>query len=207
MIVIIDCGMGNLHSVQNAVLHLGGQAEITDSAERILGAESVIFPGQAHFGKAVKELHRRGLFSCVKEKISQKVPFLGICMGMQLLMEESEEAPGQKALGVIPGRVKRFARGVLVPHIGWNQLKLINRPHGLFQGVKQGTHFYFAHSYYCVPADDGFVAGVTAYGAEFASSVKKDNVWGVQFHPEKSQDAGLRILKNFLAFTKAEGGR
>ncbi len=178
--------------------------EITDSRDVIGKAEKIIFPGVGHFGKAVKELKKRKLFDILKEKIKEGVPFLGICLGMQLLLEESEEARGIEGLAVIAGKVKRFDDTVFpVPHMGWNSVALRgarNKTQNktIFAKIKNETFFYFAHSYYCQPQDAATVLAVTDYGVPFASALHKGNVWAVQFHPEKSQEFGLKVFHNFL---------
>lgn len=197
MVVIIDYGMGNLSSVQKAGESLGYRLRLTDSAALIKKADKIIFPGVAHFGRTVKELKKRKLPDLLRARIKEGVPFFGICVGMQVLLEKSEEAPGVSGLGVIKGSVKRFSKqGLIVPHMGWNQVKLKTKH--LFKGVPDGSYFYFANSYYCAPKDKSVIAATTDYGVLFASAIFKDNVWGVQFHPEKSQELGLRVLNNFL---------
>jgi len=205
MIVIVDYGMGNLKSVENAAAYLGKRAIITDSASRIRKAGKIVFPGVGHFGKAVKELKSRKIFDVLKERIEAGVPFLGICLGMQLLLERSEEALGVKGLSVIEGQVKRFkTKDLIVPHMGWNKVTS-NKAHNakktgnIFKGIPEGTYFYFAHSFYCVPAQSCAALTTTKYGVAFASSVQKGNVYGVQFHPEKSQRFGLKVFDNFLS--------
>lgn len=197
MIVIVDYGMGNLKSVANACKLLGKPATVSSSPNTINKAKKIIFPGVGHFGQAVKELKARKLFSLIKDKITAGVPFLGICLGMQILFEQSQEAPGVKGLGVIKGRVKKFkAKNLIVPHMGWNQIKVNNT--GIFEGIKDGSYFYFVHSYYCQPRDKNIIASTTDYGVNFASSVSCENIWAVQFHAEKSQKLGLKVLANFL---------
>ncbi len=197
MIAIVDYGMGNLKSVANACKLLGKASIVTDSRERIAKAKKIIFPGVGHFGRAVKELKKRRLFSVIKAKLEEGVPFLGICLGMQILFEGSQEAPGLKGLGVVKGRVKKFPAGQLaVPHMGWNQIE-IKKP-GIFKGIKDGSFFYFVHSYYCEPKDKTIVAATTDYGVRFTSSINSKNIWAVQFHAEKSQKLGLKVFNNFL---------
>lgn len=203
MVLIVDYGMGNLMSVQKAVAFLGRRATVTSSPSLIKRAEKLIFPGVGHFGKAVRELKTRKIYKLLKERIDNGVPFLGICLGMQLLLEESQEAPGIKGLGVIKGEVKKFkSKKLIIPHMGWNQIKIKStksnsKGNNLFKGVKSNSYFYFAHSYYCDPKERVNLS-TTDYGVKFSSSFGKKNVWGVQFHPEKSQALGLRVLKNFL---------
>ena len=204
MIVVVDYGMGNLKSVENAASSLGKQVVITSSKGTIKKAKKIIFPGVGHFAKAVYELKKRGIFSILKKKIEEGVPFLGICLGMQVLFHESEEAPGIKGLGVIKGKVKKFKiKKLIVPHMGWNQIKIRNQKIGekdtkLFKDIKDGSFFYFVHSYYCLPSEKEVIASSTKYGIEFASSIHKQNIWAVQFHAEKSQKSGLKLFDNFL---------
>lgn len=206
MIVIVDYGMGNLHSVQKAGEFVGKRFKVTGLREVIKKAKKIVLPGVAHFGKTVKELKKRKLFDLLKEMIKDGIPFWGICVGMQLLLEESEEAKGVKGLGVIEGRVKLFRRkNLIVPHMGWNQVRIENRgskfeTQDLFKGIDNGSYFYFANSYYCVPQDKDVIAATTNYGREFVSAFHRDNIWAVQFHPEKSQESGLRLFRNFLYF-------
>lgn len=214
-VVIVDYGMGNLKSVENASVFLGVKTKVTDSKDIIKKAKKIIFPGVGHFAKAVSELKKRGILTLLRDRIKDGVPFLGICLGMQLLLEKSEEAPGIKGLGVVEGSVKRFnVKGLIVPHMGWNQIKF---PAGdkkknescqslprerykanLFKGVKDRSFFYFAHSYYCEVKEKQTALTYTDYGIEFVSSLNKNNIWGVQFHPEKSQKLGLKVFSNFL---------
>lgn len=198
MIVIVDYGMGNLRSVEKAAQSLGKKPVITGAPQVINKANKIIFPGVGHFDRAVKELKKRKIYDLLKKKIKDGTPFLGICLGMQLLLEESEEAPGVKGLAVIKGKVRKFRqKALIVPHMGWNKVK-INDKKDIFRGIKDETYFYFAHSYYCKPKDEKVVLSMTEYGIEFTSSLRKDNVWAVQFHPEKSQRLGLRLFNNFL---------
>jgi glutamine amidotransferase len=204
MTIIVDYGIGNLRSVQKAAEFLGKRLPITASKQTIKKAAKIILPGVAHFGETVAELKKRGLLNLLKERIKEGVPFFGICVGMQLLFEESEEAVGVKGLGIIKGKVKRFkGRNLIIPHMGWNQVKMQNakltmKNEKLFREVEDNSYFYFANSYYCKPREKDVVLTTTDYGIKFVSSVHKDNVWGVQFHPEKSQKIGLGVLENFL---------
>jgi len=198
MVIILDCGIGNLRSLKNAIDFLGFFSKITDSKEDIQKADKIIFPGVGNFGKAILELKKRGIFSILKERIKNGIPFLGICLGMQLLFEESDETKGIKGLGVLEGKVLKFnLKNLAIPHMGWNSIKIKNRDKFLYR-IKDNSYFYFAHSYYCNPKDKSIILSTTTYGIEFASSIRKENIWAVQFHPEKSQDLGLRLLKNFL---------
>jgi glutamine amidotransferase len=203
MIAVVDYGMGNLKSVRNAARLLGARIVVTDNSRTLRKADKIIFPGVGHFGRTVQELKKRKLFDLLKEKIKEGIPFLGICVGMQVLFQESQEAPGIRGLGVLEGRVKKFSSSLIVPHMGWNQIKLQPsalslQQSALFRGIKEGSYFYFVHSYYCLPEDRNVIAATTDYGVSFASSVNKRNVWAVQFHAEKSQELGLKLFDNFL---------
>ena len=198
-IAIVDYGVGNLRSAQKAFERLGHAAEVTGDAERILAAPGVVLPGQGAFGTCMQNLHGAGLVDTVKRVVASGRPFLGICVGMQILFEASEESPGTPGLGIFGGRVIRFPRDAerKVPHMGWNQLHVVKAVPAL-AGVDDGAYVYFVHSYYPVPTDPGVVATTTSYGLEFASSVARDNVYAGVFHPEKSQQTGLRLLENFV---------
>lgn len=199
-VAIIDYGMGNLRSVQKALERVGVDAEVTRDADRIAGASGVVLPGVGAFGACIDNLRRYDLEGPVRDVIDSGRPFLGICVGMQLLFEESEEYGPVEGLGILRGRCRRFPRtedpGYRVPHMGWNQLELAE-PSALFAGIDDETFVYFVHSYYAESDDPKVVAATTTYGPRFVSSVVRGNVFGCQFHPEKSQDVGLRILKNF----------
>src|SRR5262245_14261210 len=199
-LAIVDYGMGNLRSVQKAFERVGRAAEVTRDPERIASAPGVVLPGVGAFGACMENLTRFGLVEPVRESITSGRPFLGICLGMQLLFEESEEFGPVKGLGVLPGRVVRFEtdRERKIPHMGWNQLRVVRRVPQL-AGVDDGAFVYFVHSYYPVPADASLITTTTAYGPEFASSVARDNVFACQFHPEKSQRVGLGLLESFVA--------
>jgi glutamine amidotransferase len=199
-LAIVDYGMGNLRSVQKAFERLGHAAEVTRDPERIEGAPGVVLPGVGAFGACMANLTSLGLVEPVKHAIASGRPFLGICLGMQLLFEESEEFGPVAGLGVLPGRVVRFAPdpGRKVPHMGWNALRVVHAAPAL-AGIDDGAYVYFVHSYYSVPDDPAVVATTTPYGHEFASSVVRDNLFACQFHPEKSQKAGLALLTKFLA--------
>lgn len=199
MIAIIDYGMGNLSSVFKALKKLGADALITGRPSEIETADSVILPGVGNFGDGMKHLQSSGLDKAVKKTISMGKPFLGICLGMQLLMDESEEAPGLAGLGIFKGRVIRFPKSSLkVPHMGWNDIAVKGRNTNL-AGIKDGTYFYFVHSYYVKPDEPKINAATCNYGLEFSACIGKKNVFATQFHPEKSQDAGLRILENWIS--------
>ena len=197
-LAIVDYGMGNLRSVQKAFARLGYAAEVTADAERIASAPGVVLPGVGAFGACMRNLTSRGLVEPVHHAIRSGRPFLGICLGMQLLFEESEEFGPVAGLGVFQGRIVRFAPDPerKIPHMGWNTLRVVRRVAAL-ASLPDGAYAYFVHSYYPVPADPSLVATATPYGPEFASSVARDNVFACQFHPEKSQQVGLRLLDDW----------
>ena len=195
---IIDYGVGNLRSVEKAFAAAGCDA-IVSADERILRrAERLVLPGVGAFGACMKALTQRGFDELVRERVATGTPLLGVCVGMQMLFEASEEFGATPGLQLLPGRVRRFAGDLVVPQVGWNQIRQ-RSAHKLFAGIADETFFYFVHSYYCKPDDPAVVIGETEYGASYASVVARDNVCGVQFHPEKSQAAGLRLLSNFAA--------
>ncbi|HXQ24415.1 MAG TPA: imidazole glycerol phosphate synthase subunit HisH [Candidatus Acidoferrales bacterium] len=197
-IAIIDYGMGNLRSVQKGIERVGFAAEVTRDRVRIEAAAGVVLPGVGAFGACMDNLRAYGLIDSVRRVIEHGTPFLGICLGMQLLFEESDEFGPVPGLGIFPGRVVRFADapGLQVPHMGWNQItKRQDAPH--LRGLDDGAFVYFVHSYYVVPADPTLAATSTEYGIEFTSAIARDNVFATQYHPEKSQAVGLKILENF----------
>lgn len=200
MVAVIDYDAGNIKSVQKALEFLGAQVAVTREKDEILAAERVILPGVGNFGDAMSKLNSFGLDMVIKEVAGRKTPFLGICLGLQLLFEESEESPGVKGLGLLPGRITRIPKeeGLKVPQIGWNALKYPSEGR-LFQGVPEGSYVYFVHSYYLQAQEKEIVKATVEYGVAVEASVEKDNIFACQFHPEKSSDAGLQILKNFLA--------
>jgi glutamine amidotransferase len=198
-LVIVDYGVGNLRSAQKAFEHLGQAALVTSDAERIAKAPAVVLPGQGAFGTCMENLTSAGLVEPVVTAARSGRPFLGICVGMQLLFDESEESPGVRGLGVFRGKVVRFPRrtDLKVPHMGWNQLRIRRRVPALAD-VPDGASVYFLHSFHPEPADADVVATTTEYGVEFVSSVGRDNVYAGVFHPEKSQQVGLRLLGGFM---------
>jgi len=208
--VIVDYGMGNLRSVQKALERVGAKAEISDLPEVVASADRLVVPGVGAFGDAMAALRSRRLEAPIREFCATGRPLLGICLGLQVLFEESEETPSgrppEKGLGLLPGRVVRFpstlaARGLKVPHMGWNAVEVVGTS-PLFHGMpREGVYFYFAHSYYAVPAEASVVAGQTEYGLPFASAVTRGNILATQFHPEKSQAAGHKMLENFVTRT------
>jgi glutamine amidotransferase len=200
MIAIIDYGMGNIHSVRKALELYGAETLVTNKPEDLRLCEKLVFPGVGAFDDAAAELKKENLVAALIDGIKSGKPFLGICLGMQLLFEESEEASKEKGLGVLKGKVRRFQNwpGLKVPHMGWNQLKLLTQKCPILKDIPDNSFVYFCHSFYPVPKDSEVVAATTDYGKNFASVVWQDNVFGVQFHPEKSQSVGLKILKNFV---------
>ncbi len=199
MVAIIDYDAGNIKSVEKAVASFGKDVTVTRDAETILSAEHVILPGVGSLGDAMEKLHDYGLVDVIKKVVDKKTPFLGICLGLQLLFESSEECEGIDGLGILPGKIVRIPAGedLKIPHIGWNSLNYPNRGR-LFEGVPENSYVYFVHSYYLQAEDDEIVTAVTEYGVTIHASVAKDNVFACQFHPEKSSDIGMKILKNFL---------
>ena len=196
MIAIIDYGMGNLRSVQKAFEKVGAKARITQNVQDIKMADKVVLPGVGAMQPAMSKLKELGLIEGIQNAINQKKPFLGICLGFQLLFEKSDEGGEVKGLGVWPGQVKRFA-SLKVPHMGWNQLQ-IKKDCPLFKGISDQSNVYFCHSYYVNPKNKNVAATTTDYGISFVSAGCQDHIFGVQFHPEKSQTVGLKILENFF---------
>ncbi|CAB3289714.1 Imidazole glycerol phosphate synthase subunit HisH [Methanocaldococcus lauensis] len=194
MIGIIDYNAGNLRSIQKAV-ELYDRAIITKDSGELLACDKVILPGVGNFGSAMENLSK------IKETLykifDDKVPFLGICLGMQVLFEESEEKKGVKGLGVIKGNVIKFRNVEKLPHMGWNNVKIV-KDNPLFEGIKDNSYFYFVHSYYVNPLNKEYIIGTTEYGIEFPSAINKDNIYATQFHPEKSGKVGLKIIENFV---------
>ena len=199
-IAIIDYGMGNIHSVAKALELSGARTIITNKKSDIAASDKIVLPGVGAFDDAVDELEKQGLELVIKEQIKNKKPFLGICLGLQLLFEASQEAEDKKGLGILEGKVLKFKAGdgQKVPHMGWNDLKVISVNCPLLKGLPAGSQVYFCHSYYPSPLDKSVIAATTDYGLEFPCVLWKDNVYGVQFHPEKSQEAGLKIIRNFV---------
>jgi glutamine amidotransferase len=198
MIVIIDYGMGNLRSVQAGLEHVGQEAFVTDDPEKVIDAPAVVLPGVGAFGDAMRRLEKTGLGNAFREAVQSGKPCLGICLGLQLLFSESEEGGLHRGLGIIPGRVTRFsARSLKVPHMGWNQIDVRKPDAPILQDIPDGSYMYFVHSYYVQPEDASVIATTTDYGIDFTSMIVKDNLFATQFHPEKSQKIGLRLLRNF----------
>jgi glutamine amidotransferase len=204
VITIVDYGAGNLRSIAHAFEYLDIPARVVDRPETVERAGAVVLPGVGAAGAAMRFLKEKGLDEAVCAALRRGIPFLGICLGMQLLLGSHEESD-TAGLGLLPGRVRRFSEGLIVPHIGWNQVQPV-RETPLFVDIPPGAYFYFVHSYYAEPADAALVAGQTDYGAPFCSVIEADNLWGVQFHPEKSGLNGLRLLRNFAKVAGARSG-
>ena len=200
MIGIIDYGMGNIHSVQKALESMGEQTIVTNKKGDIKNCDKLVLPGVGAFADAVSELKKQDLISAINTHIKSKKIFLGICLGMHLLFEKSEEAKNAKGLGILKGQVVRFSgqKGQKVPHMGWNQLKIGARQCPLLKNIPNNANVYFCHSYYPKPANTEIIAASCDYGNAFSAIVWQDNIYGVQFHPEKSQEVGLAMLKNFV---------
>ena len=204
MIAVIDYGMGNLRSVQKALEVAGARTRVTSNPKDLSRCEKLVFPGVGAFGEAMKELKRRKLVEPIKDAIGEGKPFLGLCLGLQLLFEKSAEAPGVKGLAILKGESKRFrfrCSPLKVPHMGWNNIKIASHKSeatSILKGVPSGSYMYFVHSYYVAPEDRSAILTTTDYGLNFVSGICKDNIYAFQFHPEKSQETGLRILKNFV---------
>ena len=199
MIAIIDYDAGNIKSVEKAMQLLGQDVTITRDRETIVQADKVILPGVGAFGDAMGKIRQYGLEEVIGEVVDQKTPFLGICLGLQLLFERSDETPGVEGLGILKGEILRIPdkEGLKIPHMGWNSLKFQNQGR-LFANLPEEPYVYFVHSYYLRAADEGIVTATTEYSTHIHASVEKDNVFACQFHPEKSSDVGIQILKNFV---------
>ncbi|MFA5335838.1 MAG: imidazole glycerol phosphate synthase subunit HisH [Candidatus Omnitrophota bacterium] len=198
-IVVVDYGMGNLRSVSKALEASGARVIISDRPSEILKADKLVFPGVGAFKDAVSELRSRRIAGPIREFIDGGRPFLGLCLGLQLLLDKSEEAGSCKGLGIIEGKVLKFrSKELKIPHMGWNQLSGIRGGCPLFKGVPEGSYVYFVHSYYALPEDKRTISAYTDYGVKFASAIWSGNVYATQFHPEKSQALGLKIMRNFV---------
>ncbi len=199
MIAVIDYDAGNIRSVEKALLALRQDVCITGDAEKIMSADRVILPGVGAFGDAMENIYRTGLDQVIRRVVDEGKPFLGICLGLQLLFERSEEAPGVEGLGILKGEILRIpeAEGLKIPHMGWNSLHLENDGR-LFRGIEEQSYVYFVHSYYLKAADEKIVKASTEYCTHIHASVEQGNVFACQFHPEKSSEVGLHILKNFV---------
>lgn len=200
MIAILDYDAGNIKSVEKAMQLLGQEVTITRDRREILNADKVILPGVGAFGDAMEKIRQYGLYEVIHEVTEQGTPFLGICLGLQLLFERSEESPGVEGLGILKGEILRIPEtpGLKIPHMGWNSLDFRNNGR-LFENLPEESYVYFVHSYYLRAADEKIVTAVTEYGTQIHASVEQGNVFACQFHPEKSSDVGIQILKNFVA--------
>lgn len=199
MIAIIDYDAGNIKSVEKALLSLGQDVTVTSDREVILGADKIVLPGVGAFGDAMENLRKRELDRVIREAVKLQIPFLGICLGLQVLFEKSEEAPGVEGLGILKGKICRIPKteGLKIPHMGWNSLHLENEGR-LFKGISENSYVYFVHSYYLMAEDEKIVRASAEYGTHIHASVEQGNVFACQFHPEKSSKVGLQILKNFV---------
>lgn len=195
-VAIIDYGVGNLRSVEKAFAATGCNAVVSADENLLRKAERLVLPGVGAFGACMNALTERGFDELVRERVTAGTPLLGVCVGMQMLFEESDEFGPTPGLGLLRGRVRRFPDDLVVPQVGWNQI-CQRSSQSLFEGIKDSAFFYFVHSYYCEPAEREVILGETDYGVTYASVVARENLCGVQFHPEKSQTAGLRLLSNF----------
>ncbi len=206
MVGIVDYGSGNLRSVSNALLHEGAQVRLVRSPAEMEGLTSLVLPGVGAFGDCARQLKERRLWDCLHDWLNGERPFLGICLGYQVLFESSEESPGEAGLGFFKGTVRRFTpNGLKVPHMGWNTLEIMNPPHPLWRGLPVDPYVFFVHSYFPVPEDPGVVTSNATYGEKFAASAARGNVAAMQFHPEKSQATGLAILRNFVNAQRSTG--
>lgn len=203
-IAVVDYQAGNLRSVEKALQRFGADAVVTGDSDAVAGADALVFPGQGANDSSMRHLRSSGLVEPIREFVGSGRPFLGVCLGLQLLFEGSDEGV-EPGLGLIPGWVRRLPGGVKVPHMGWNRVDL-RGDHPVFDGVASGSYFYFVHSYYPDPADDHLTTGTTSYGVRFCSAVGWDNAAAVQFHPEKSGAIGLRIYENFVKLAGASAG-
>lgn len=204
MIAIIDYGMGNLRSVEKAFLKIGAKANVTAMPSDLDNAKALVLPGVGAFADCMRNLEERGLLQSMVSSIKKGKPYLGICLGLQILFEESEEFGLNKGLGIISGKVRRFSfkkEGLKIPHMGWNSIKIIKKA-PVFEDIPDESYFYFVHSYYVEPSDTSVISTITEYGHPFVSSIWNDNIIAMQFHPEKSQALGLKVLKRFVEFIK-----
>ena len=205
MLALIDYGSGNIRSVTNALTREGADVELVSDPARLADAEGIVLPGVGAFGDCVRGLQTRGLWEPLAAWLAADKPFLGICVGYQMLFDESEESPGVRGFGFFPGKVKRFTTpGLKVPQIGWNQLDLADPAYPLWRGLPAQPHVYFVHSFFPEPTDSSVITSRSTYGETFAASAARGRAAGVQFHPEKSQAVGLGILRNFIASVPAQ---
>ncbi len=196
MIAIIDYGMGNLRSVEKALQQMGFDAQVTDNPQQVLAAKGVVLPGVGAFADAMANLNTSGMIPAIEKTVEENKPFVGICLGLQLMFSYSEENGLHSGLGIFPGKVVKIPAGLKVPHMGWNQIN-IKRENPILKDVPNGSNVYFVHSYYVEPEDKEIVVSTTDYSLDFTSIVAKGNTFGIQFHPEKSSKIGLKILQNF----------
>lgn len=205
MVAIIDYDAGNIKSVEKAIQFLGEDVIVTRNPAEILNASGVILPGVGSFGDAMEKLHKYNLIPVIHEVVERQIPFLGICLGLQLLFEKSDESPGVEGLGILKGEIKRIPdkEGLKIPHIGWNSLKFPNEGR-LYEGISEDSYVYFVHSYYLEAMENAIVVATTEYGINIHASVERDNVFACQFHPEKSSSVGLKILENFLKISRED---
>ncbi|GCE24640.1 imidazole glycerol phosphate synthase subunit HisH [Dictyobacter alpinus] len=201
MIAIIDYGAGNIHSIEKALEHVGAQVQVTDDPQVVKNAQAVVLPGVGSGGSAMARMTSQGLDEAIREATFQGKPFLGICLGMQLLADHHAEGEVD-GLRLFRGTVRRIPHGPKIPHMGWNQIQALQTELPIFVDIPADAYFYFAHSYYVEPQDQNGVAAVTNYGSPYCSVIATDQVWGTQFHPEKSGDVGLQLLKNFVKWVK-----
>lgn len=197
MITIIDYGMGNLRSVEKALEKVGGDVKVSRDPDDVRRADAIVLPGVGAFGDAMDNLRKRGLVEAIREEVAAGKPFLGICLGLDLIFEESDEHGLHEGLGLLPGRVELLPTKLKIPHIGWNDVS-IRKPSRLLDGVPDGSYFYFVHSYVVVPLQDSDILCTTDYGCDFVSAIQRGNIAAFQFHPEKSSALGLTILRNFV---------
>jgi imidazole glycerol-phosphate synthase subunit HisH len=199
MIVIIDYKVGNLRSIEKAIEFLGYDVEVTDDIDKIKAASLLVLPGQGSFAEAMKNLNKLGLADYIRDYIKAQKPFLGICVGFQLLFERSYENGVHEGLGIFSGEIKKFTdKNLKIPHMGWNQLNIVNDQNGYFKNIENDSYTYFVHSYYANSKDKNIVSSTTNYGLDFVSTIQAPNLLATQYHPEKSGDIGINLLKNFL---------
>jgi len=201
-IAIIDYGMGNISSVKNSFIRAGADIKVTSDPAAIAGAGAVILPGVGAYRDAYLNLEKRDLVKAIRQAVREK-PFLGICLGMQLLFDYSLEDGRNRGLGILRGSVRKIPPGVKIPHMGWNQVEIKMKESRIFSGIKDGEYFYFVHSYHAVPDDPSVISSTTEYGTDLAASVEKDNIFGFQFHPEKSSTIGQVLVKNFISLAES----